>query len=393
VPANPPSPIRRPPLEGVLVADFSRVLAGPFAAMVLGDLGAEVIKVERPSGDDTRSWGPPWAPDGTSTYYQSVNRNKRSIVLDLADGRDRVLAARLIERSDVLIENFRPGTLERFGLGEETTRAANPRLVSCSLTGFGSGAGAALPGYDLLVQAVGGLMSVTGQPQGPPTKVGVALVDVIAGLFAAVAILAALAERERSGIGQRAEVSLLGSLLAALVNQASGFLGAGVIPARMGNRHPSIAPYESFASADGEIVVAVGNDRQFLSLCRELGCTALATDARFATNAARVEHHADLVAELDPLIGARPGAALAQTLSAAGVPCGPVNDVSGAFALASSLGLPSIVEMAEGARQVASPIALDATPPSYRRIPPALGADGEALRTWLGADGPLPGGA
>jgi crotonobetainyl-CoA:carnitine CoA-transferase CaiB-like acyl-CoA transferase len=393
VPANPPSPIRRPPLEGVLVADFSRVLAGPFAAMVLGDLGAEVIKVERPSGDDTRSWGPPWAPDGTSTYYQSVNRNKRSIVLDLADGRDRVLAARLIERSDVLIENFRPGTLERFGLGEETTRAANPRLVSCSLTGFGSGAGAALPGYDLLVQAVGGLMSVTGQPQGPPTKVGVALVDVIAGLFAAVAILAALAERERSGIGQRAEVSLLGSLLAALVNQASGFLGAGVIPARMGNRHPSIAPYESFASADGEIVVAVGNDRQFLSLCRELGCTALATDARFATNAARVEHHADLVAELEPLIGARPGAALAQTLSAAGVPCGPVNDVSGAFALASSLGLPSIVEMAEGARQVASPIALDATPPSYRRIPPALGADGEALRTWLGADGPLPGGA
>jgi crotonobetainyl-CoA:carnitine CoA-transferase CaiB-like acyl-CoA transferase len=393
VPANPPSPIRRPPLEGVLVADFSRVLAGPFAAMVLGDLGAEVIKVERPSGDDTRSWGPPWAPDGTSTYYQSVNRNKRSIVLDLADGRDRVLAARLIERSDVLIENFRPGTLERFGLGEETTRAANPRLVSCSLTGFGSGAGAALPGYDLLVQAVGGLMSVTGQPQGPPTKVGVALVDVIAGLFAAVAILAALAERERSGIGQRAEVSLLGSLLAALVNQASGFLGAGVIPARMGNRHPSIAPYESFASADGEIVVAVGNDRQFLSLCRELGCTALATDARFATNAARVEHHADLVAELEPLIGARPGAALAQTLSAAGVPCGPVNDVSGAFALASSLGLPSIVEMAEGARQVASPIALDATPPSYRRIPPALGADGEALRTWLCADGPLPGGA
>lgn len=369
------------------------MLAGPFAAMVLGDLGAEVIKVERPSGDDTRSWGPPWAPDGTSTYYQSVNRNKRSIVLDLADGRDRVLAARLIERSDVLIENFRPGTLERFGLGEETTRAANPRLVSCSLTGFGSGAGAALPGYDLLVQAVGGLMSVTGQPQGPPTKVGVALVDVIAGLFAAVAILAALAERERSGIGQRAEVSLLGSLLAALVNQASGFLGAGVIPARMGNRHPSIAPYESFASADGEIVVAVGNDRQFLSLCRELGCTALATDARFATNAARVEHHADLVAELEPLIGARPGAALAQTLSAAGVPCGPVNDVSGAFALASSLGLPSIVEMAEGARQVASPIALDATPPSYRRIPPALGADGEALRTWLCADGPLPGGA
>ena len=197
VPANPPSPMRRPPLDGVLVADFSRILAGPFAAMTLGDLGAEVIKVERPSGDDTRSWGPPWAPDGTSTYYQAVNRNKRSIVLDLGDERDRELAARLIERSDVLIENFRPGTLERFGLGEETTRAANPRLVSCSLTGFGSGAGAALPGYDLMVQAVGGLMSVTGQPQGPPTKVGVALVDVIAGLFATVAILAALIKAGR----------------------------------------------------------------------------------------------------------------------------------------------------------------------------------------------------
>jgi crotonobetainyl-CoA:carnitine CoA-transferase CaiB-like acyl-CoA transferase len=392
VPANPPSPMRRPPLDGVLVADFSRILAGPFAAMTLGDLGAEVIKVERPSGDDTRSWGPPWAPDGTSTYYQAVNRNKRSIVLDLGDERDRELAARLIERSDVLIENFRPGTLERFGLGEETTRAANPRLVSCSLTGFGSGAGAALPGYDLMVQAVGGLMSVTGQPQGPPTKVGVALVDVIAGLFATVAILAALAERERSGIGQRAEISLLGSLLSALVNQASGFLGAGVIPARMGNRHPSIAPYESFAAADGEIVVAVGNDRQFLSLCRELGCAALATDVRFATNAARVEHHADLAAALEPLIGARPGAQLAQTLSAAGVPCGPVNDIGGAFALAASLGLPSIVEMAEGARQVASPIALDATPASYRRIPPALGADGDAVRSWLCGDDPAPGG-
>jgi crotonobetainyl-CoA:carnitine CoA-transferase CaiB-like acyl-CoA transferase len=392
VPADPPTPPRRPPLDGILVADFSRVLAGPLAAMVLGDLGAEVIKVERPGGDDTRSWGPPWAPDGTSTYYQSVNRNKRSIVLDLADGEDRALAARLIERADVLIENFRPGTLERFGLGEQAMRAVNPRLVSCSLTGFGSGAGAALPGYDLLIQAVGGLMSVTGQADGPPTKVGVALVDVIAGLFATVAILAALTERERSGLGQRAEVSLLGSLLAALVNQASGFLGAGAIPERMGNRHPSIAPYESFASADGEFVVAVGNDRQFASLCHELGATALAADARFATNSARVEHRAELVAALEPLFRARPAAALAQVLNAAGVPCGPVNDVSGAFALASSLGLPSVVEMAAGVRQVASPIALSATPAAYRLPPPALGADGDELRSWLSAADSLPAG-
>lgn len=389
VPAEHPTAARRPPLEGVLVADFSRVLAGPLAAMVLGDLGAEVVKVERPGGDDTRSWGPPWSTDGTSTYYQSVNRNKRSVVLDLGDPGDRELARRLIERADVLIENFRPGTLERFGLGEEATRAANPRLVSCSLSGFGSSAGAALPGYDLLIQAVGGLMSVTGQPDGPPTKVGVALVDVIAGLFATVAILAALSERERSGLGQRAEVSLLGSLLAALVNQGSGFLGAGAVPQRMGNRHPSIAPYEAFATADGELVVAVGNDRQFESLCRELGCAPLAADARFATNAARVEHHAELVEVLEPLFCARAGAELAAALNGAGVPCGPVNDIRGAFELAASLGLPSIVEMAEGARQVASPISLAATPVAYRRVPPALGADDAAVRAWLRGGGPM----
>jgi crotonobetainyl-CoA:carnitine CoA-transferase CaiB-like acyl-CoA transferase len=367
------------------VADFSRVLAGPLATMVLGDLGAEVIKVERPEGDDTRAWGPPWAADGTSTYFQSVNRNKRSVVLDLREPADLELARRLIDRADVLIENFRPGTMERFGLGEELIRASNPRLVSCSLTGFGGGEGAALPGYDLLIQAVGGLMSVTGQTDGPPTKVGVALVDVIAGLFATVAILAALAERERSGVGQRAEVSLLGSLLAALVNQASGFLGAGAVPRRMGNRHPSITPYESFAAGDGEIVVAVGNDRQFEALCRELGCAGLAGDARFATNAARVEHRDALVDQLAPLFAAHSRARLAADLNAAGVPCGPVNDIREAFALATELGLGSIVEMAEGVRQVANPISLDGTPVSYRRIPPRLGADDAAVRAWLGA--------
>jgi crotonobetainyl-CoA:carnitine CoA-transferase CaiB-like acyl-CoA transferase len=377
------SPSRRPPLEGILVADFSRVLAGPFASMVLGDLGAEVIKVERPEGDETRAWGPPWAADGTSTYYQSVNRNKRSVVLDLRAEGDHELARRLIERADVLIENFRPGAMERFGLAEETVRASNPRLVWCSVTGFGAGDGAELPGYDLLIQAVGGLMSVTGQPDGPPTKVGVALVDVIAGLFATVAILAALAERERSGLGQRAEVTLLGSLLAALVNQASGFLGADEVPGRMGNRHPSIAPYESFGAHDGEIVVAVGNDRQFAALCRELGAAPLAVDERFATNAARVEHRAALVAQLGPRFAARTRADLTAALNAAGVPCGPVNDVRDAFALAATLGLGSIVEMAEGVRQVANPIALDGTPLGYRRVPPRLGADDAAVRAWL----------
>jgi crotonobetainyl-CoA:carnitine CoA-transferase CaiB-like acyl-CoA transferase len=378
-----PSPSRRPPLEGILVADFSRVLAGPLASMVLGDLGAEVIKVERPEGDDTRAWGPPWAADGTSTYFQSVNRNKRSVVLDLRADGDRELAWRLIERADVLIENFRPGAMERFGLAEETARASNPRLVWCSVTGFGAGEGATLPGYDLLIQAVGGLMSVTGQPDAPPTKVGVALVDVIAGLFATVAILAALAERQRSGLGQRAEVSLMGSLLAALVNQASGFLGAGAVPGRMGNRHPSIAPYESFGACDGEIVVAVGNDRQFEALCRELGAAPLALDERFVTNAARVEHREALVEELGSRFAARSRADLTAALNAVGVPCGPVNDVRDAFALAATLGLGSIVEMAEGVRQVANPISLHGTPVGYRRVPPRLGADDAAVRAWL----------
>jgi crotonobetainyl-CoA:carnitine CoA-transferase CaiB-like acyl-CoA transferase len=384
---------RRPPLDGILVADFSRVLAGPLASMVLADLGAEVIKVERPEGDDTRAWGPPWAPDGESTYYQSVNRNKRSVTLDLRDRGDLALARTLIARADVLIENFRPGAMERLGIGDGANRASNPRLVSCSLTGFGSSdAGTALPGYDLMIQAVGGLMSITGQPDGPPTKVGVALVDIIAGLFAVAAILAALAERERSGLGQRAEVSLMGALLAALANQASGFLGAGAVPGRMGNRHPSIAPYESFAAADGEIVVAVGNDRQFQALCAQLGAPELGADARFATNPLRVEHREQLAQALSPLFAARARAEVASALSAAGVPCGPVNDIAEAFELAESIGLGSIVEMAGGVRQVANPIALSGSPVVYRRTPPALGADDDAVRTWLrdAGGGPLP---
>ena len=379
--ANPPPGARPAPLEGILVADFSRVLAGPLAAMVLGDLGADVIKVERPEGDDTRSWGPPWAEDGTSTYFQSVNRNKRSITLDLRDGGDLELARRLIDRADVLIENFRPGTMERLGLGEELLRASNPRLVTCSLTGFGPAS--ELPGYDLLIQAVGGLMSVTGEPDRPPMKVGVALVDVIAGLFATVAILAALRERERSGLGQRAEVSLFASLLAALVNQASAFLGAGVVAGRMGNRHPSIAPYESFAAADGEVVVAVGNDRQFEALCRELGAPALAGDERFATNPDRVAHRDALTAALAPLFAARRSEDLAGDLGAVGVPCGPVNDIAAAFALAERLGVGAVIETPSGMRLAADPIGLDATPVSYRRMPPALGAQNAEVRAWL----------
>ena len=376
-----PTEPRSAPLEGIVVADFSRVLAAPLCAMLLGDLGAEVIKVERPEGDDTRAWGPPWAPHGGSTYFDSVNRNKRSVTLDLRDPGDLELARRLCARSDVLIENFAPGTMSRLGLEHDELREANPRLVSCSITGFG--ASAELPGYDLLAQAVGGLMSVTGEPAGPPTKVGVAVVDVICGLFATVGILAALREREHSGLGQRVEVSLMGAVLTALVNLSQSFVGAGVIPQRVGSSHPSIVPYQTFAVADGEVVVAVGNDRQFTRLCAELGVGELAVDARFATNPDRVANRDALLALLAPHFAAREREELAGALNAAGVPCGPVNDLGAAFALAERLGLREIVVMAGGARQVADPIGLSATPVSYRRPPPPLGGDDSAVREWL----------
>ena len=265
------SPKPTGPLSGLLVADFSRVLAGPLATMYLADLGATVIKVERPGlGDDTRQWGPPYV-GATSTYFTSVNRNKHSIVLDLADEADRTLAHRLAGRADVLVENFRPGKLTEFGLDHPSLRATCPALVYCSITGFGGGAGADLPGYDFIVQAVGGLMSLTGQPGGEPTKVGVALVDVLTGLHATVGILAALRARERTGQGQHVEVNLLSSLLASLVNQGAAYINGAGIPGAMGNRHPSIAPYETLATGDRPLAIAAGNDRQFRTLVTVLG--------------------------------------------------------------------------------------------------------------------------
>jgi crotonobetainyl-CoA:carnitine CoA-transferase CaiB-like acyl-CoA transferase len=374
---------RAPSLHGIVVADFSRVLAGPLCTMVLADLGADVIKVESPRGDDTREWGPPFAADGMSTYFQSVNRNKRSVVLDLKDDGQRALAVELGRRADVVVENFRPGTMERFGLGHDQLAADNPGLVSCSITGFGAGQGSELPGYDLLIQGVGGLMSVTGPQGGPPSKVGVAVVDVLAGLFATVGILAALRERDVSGAGQRVEVSLMQALLAGLVNQSSGLLGADFVPGAMGNRHPSIAPYETFAASDGDLVLAVGNDRQFAALCGELGVAELSGDERFATNAARVRNRDALAEVLARHLRLGTRAAWAQRLNTIGVPCGPVNDLAEAFAFADRLGLGAIVEMDGGARQVADPIGLGATPPGYRTPPPPLDADGEDIRAWL----------
>lgn len=381
-------------LDGLLIADFGRVLAGPYATMLLADLGAEVVKVERPgSGDDTRAWGPPWADGGQATYFQGVNRNKQSVAVDLTTDEGREAARALAVRADVVVENFRPGVMGRLGLDYESLREVNPRLVYCSITGFGSGEGAALPGYDLLVQAVGGLMSITGDPHGEPTKVGVALVDVITGLHAAVGILAAVRHASSTGEGQKVEVNLLSSLLSALVNQAQGYVGAGVVPGRMGNRHPSIAPYEAFPTQDRLLVLAVGNDRQFGVLCEVLDLPQLAEDRRFATNDQRVAHRDELCVVLGNRLRTHPADHWFEALMGRGVPCGPINTIAQGFALAAELGLDPLVQVphmaaaAPGLGQdgavtpaavatVANPIRLSRTPAVYRSAPPSLGQDG-----------------
>jgi crotonobetainyl-CoA:carnitine CoA-transferase CaiB-like acyl-CoA transferase len=370
------------PLDGLLVADFSRVLAGPLATMFLADLGATVIKVERPGvGDDTRSWGPPHVGD-TSTYYASVNRNKRSLTLDLGAAADRELAVELARRADVLVENFRPGALAGFGLGPEQLHAANPGLVYCSISGYGGGAGADLPGYDFVVQAAGGLMSITGTPESGPTKAGVALVDVLTGLHATIAIQAALRAREQTGRGQVVEVNLLSSLLSSLVNQATGYLNGAPAPGRMGNRHPSITPYETLATQDGELAVAVGNDGQFARFAAALERPELATDPRFDTNPHRVAHRTELVEALQAVLRTARTADWLPRLRAAGIPHSPVNTIPEAFALATALGLDPTVTLA-GITTVASPLRLSDTPVAYHRPPPALGADTAELRAWL----------
>ena len=371
------------PLDGILVADFSRVLAGPLAAMLLGDLGADVVKVERPDGgDDTRAWGPPWR-DRQATYYLGLNRNKRSLALDLGDPADVELARRLAGRADVLIESFRPGLMARWGLDGETLRATNPGLVTCSVTAFGTGEGAReLPGYDFLAQAMGGLMSVTGEPDGPPMKTGAAVVDLVCGLLAVVGIQAALAERARTGAGRHVEVSLMDAALMSLLNQGSSWVLGGVVPHRRGNRHPSITPYETFATRDRPIAVAVGNDRLFARLCEALGLPELPGDERFATNSERVAHADELATRLESVLRTRPADDWIAALRAASVPAGPINDVAEAFALAESLGMEPVAE-AGGLPLPAPPLRLDGERPPIRRPPPALDEHGDELRAWL----------
>jgi crotonobetainyl-CoA:carnitine CoA-transferase CaiB-like acyl-CoA transferase len=361
-------------LDGVRVADFSRVLAGPYASMVLADLGADVIKVESPgSGDDTRAWQPPLAADGQSTYFHSVNRNKSSIMIDLKSEEGRLQARNLVADSDVLIENFMPGTMARFGLSFAQLQPHHSGLIYCSITGFGPGKGASLPGYDLLVQAMGGLMSITGTQPGDPTKTGVAVVDVLTGLHAAVGILAALHHRDATGEGQLLEVTLLGSLLASLVNQASAFVLAGHEPTILGNAHPSIAPYEVFDAQDRPMVIAVGNDRQFQSLMRAIGLSEHLTDTRFQTNSARVMHRQALVELISDALGGSTADVWQRIFHEAGVPSGPINSIPQAFALAETLGLEPIAQIREeneGTPTVASPLHLSKTPVQYRYAPP-----------------------
>jgi crotonobetainyl-CoA:carnitine CoA-transferase CaiB-like acyl-CoA transferase len=374
------------PLEGVLVADFSRVLAGPLATMLLADLGAEVVKVERPDGgDDTRAWGPPFTDDGESSYFLAVNRGKRSVTLDLRDLGDLERAKALAMRADVLVENFRAGVMEGFGLGWEHLRSANPRLVYCRVSGFGRHAD--LPGYDFLAQALSGLMSITGQPDGPPTKTGVAIVDVLTGLFATIGILAGLAVRDRDGRGQLVEANLLSSAIAGQVNQASAFLTPGTVPQAMGNRHPSIAPYETLATADSPLALAVGNDRQFRVLCTALGIPDASDDPRWATNTARVENRESLVSRLEAALAKRSAQAWVEVLRDHGVPCGPIHDIAEAFRFAASVGLEPACDLTRSdgswVTQIANPLQFSATPVRYRNAPPRLAEHDVEVRAWL----------
>lgn len=387
--AEPAPDVGEGPLADVLVADFSRVLAGPVASMFLADLGATVVKVERPDGgDDTRAWGPPFVGPMT-TYFASVNRNKRSLVLDLRDPADLRLASTLATRADILLENFKPGTMATFGLDPATLQVEHNGLVYCSISGFGSGRGADLPGYDFVAQAVGGLMSITGRVD-DPTKVGVALVDVLTGLHATIGILAALRERDVSGRGQVVEVNLLSSLIASLANQGTGYINGNQLPAAMGNAHPSIAPYETLATAEGLLAIAVGNDRQFARLAEAVGMPWLSSDARFSTNTTRVAHRRALITELERPLSTATAREWATRLTAIDIACGPVNDIEEALDLATRLDLHPIVTFQNRANgevsTLSNPLRLSRTPVQYYRPPPDLGADTEDVREWLSRD-------
>ena len=374
------------PLAGLLVADFSRIVAGPYSTMLLADLGAEVVKVEGPGGDDTRTWQPP-VREGVATYYLGVNRNKRSIALDLKDPADLGLARELARRADVLVENFKPGGLGRFGLDYDSVAALNPSIVYASISGFGSGpGGAALPGYDLIVQAISGFMSLTGETDGEPYRAGVALFDVMAGLHATIGVLSALNHRHATGVGQHVEVNLLSSALSGLVNQTSAFVAGGVVPFRMGNSHPSLFPYEPLPCADGELIVTAGNDGQFRRLCEVLELPDLVDDPRFRRNEDRTANRDELRPLLVERLRTRSKMDWFRDIIGAGVPCGPINTIDQGVAFAEEIGLDPVVTVGEGPAAVPSvrnPITFSATEAEYRLPPPTLDEHGAEIREWL----------
>ena len=380
------APGARGPLAGLLVADFSRILAGPYATMLLADLGAEVVKVEGPQGDDTRSWQPP-VRNGISTYYLGINRNKRSVALDLKDPADLAAGQELARRADVFIENFKPGGLARFGLDYATVSKTNPRVLYASISGFGSGPkGAPLPGYDLIVQAISGLMSLTGDPEGEPFRAGISVFDVMAGLHATIGVLSALHDRNTTGKGQHIEVSLLASAMSGLVNQTSAYVAGGVVPFRMGNSHPSLFPYEPLPCSDGDLIITAGNNNQFRRLVEVLGVPDLADDPRFSRNEDRTANRDELRPLLVERLRTRTKMEWFRDIIAAGVPCGPINTVDGGVAFAEEVGLDPVVEVGDGddaMPSIRNPIRFSRTPAEYRLPPPSLDQHGDELRRWL----------
>jgi crotonobetainyl-CoA:carnitine CoA-transferase CaiB-like acyl-CoA transferase len=362
------------------------VLAGPYCTMLLADLGADVIKVESPAGDDTRHWMPPVTSEGTSTYYLSINRNKRSVVLDLTSQDDLTLARELARRADIFVENFKPGGLTRFGLDYNAVRASNEPVIYASISGFGSAGGTSLPGYDLLVQATSGLMSLTGDADGPPYRAGVAIFDIVSGLHTAVGILAALSHRSATGEGQHVEASLLASAMSGLVNQASAVITGGVIPFRMGNAHPSLFPYEPLPTSDGQLVITAGNDAQFRKLCDALQMPHLAIDPKFSSNVQRTANRSELKELLVERLSRRTSAEWFSELTAAGVPCAPINTVDQGIAFAAELGLEPVVTSGHGEHAVLvtrHPVTYSRTPPRYDLPPPRLDEHGAEIRDWL----------
>lgn len=384
-------------LSGIKVLDLSRILAGPSATQILGDLGADVVKIEKPGeGDDTRSWGPPYLKDTNgqdtteSAYYLSANRNKRSLTLDFTTREGQTLAQQLIAKADILIENYKVGTLAKYGLDYASVQKINPRLIYCSLTGFGqTGPSASRAGYDFMVQGMGGIMSLTGEPEGQPVKVGVAIADLMAGMYAATGILAALHAREKSGRGQQVDIALLDTQVAWLANLGQYYLTSHTLPPRMGNAHATIVPYEAFATSDGHVILAIGNDSQFAKFCRFAGQPDWAEDPRFSTNSNRVRNRAMLVPLVQKVMLQKSKAEWLSGLEQLGVPCGPINRLDEVFAdeqvkargMTTKLPHPLTAEPIE---LMASPLKLSETPVTYRQAPPPLGQhSAEVLLDWL----------